>query len=381
MVKITDNSNFKTIFFLIGFIPTFVINFMMTSMYYASAPIYLRKVAAIWIVTVLIAKIVITDRLTIKEFFVYALLVGSAVLSYIKIDNNMVLIMVICILASKGVKPKILIWSYMFVGISMLFFVVYSTKLGIIPDLTYVRDGTIRHALGAIYPTDLAAHVFYFCCGYVFLRDDKFGFGDLLGLVVVALVVYKITDARMNAALIIFLALIVQMKNYIPNKILNIGWLVPGASAIAIFFASVWYTGNSPFLSWLNGALSERLSIVNTIYNQYGLSFLGKKIIQNGLGGDGVNLNQNIYNYTYIDSAYMRLILMFGIVTAILFIIMLSVLIRSQSHNMVIIILVTIALSGIIEQHFIDIAYNPFFIMAVATSVGKLHKTDNNEAY
>lgn len=84
-----------------------------------------------------------------------------------------------------------------------------------------------------------------------------------------------------------------------------------------------------------------------------------------GGGGNGINLITSINQYSYIDSVYLRLLIIFGIVPTVIFLCFTTLAMKYERDIVLLLILTLIFITGIIEQHFIDIAYNPFFMLMI----------------
>lgn len=367
--KIIETGKFeiKNFIYSIGIVPVFLFYFIQSSMFNTALTKRMLLVSFVWMCICLLGKVVFLDSFTAVEWFTFIIFISVTAVACVTPRNFQLFIFVLSILASKGVKPRPLVWGYMLIGIGLLLIILYCAKIGVIPDLTYLRDAKIRHSFGIVYPTDFASRIFYFCCGYIYLRNNKKGkIFDFLLLLLVAFWVYQTTDARLNSGLIVLLAVSYLFLNKVSKVILKINFLIPLICDVFVIWGSLFFNPNNRVMSALNGLLSGRFSIVNTIYHQYGLHFLGQKIIETGLGGAGASTLRSIYGYTYIDSVYMRILLIFGLLVTVIIIPLLMYLLKRVLNPTLGIILMCIMLSGIVEQHFIDISYNIFFIVAAA---------------
>mgnify|MGYP004475368097 CR=1 FL=1 len=100
------------------------------------------------------------------------------------------------------------------------------------------------------------------------------------------------------------------------------------------------------------------------MFKEYGIKPFGNKIYQNGLGGaSGQNFNFMVDKYTFIDSAYLRLILMYGFIITLLILIYLTYQLSYINDEFLVSILIVVFISSTVEMHMLQVAYNPFFIM------------------
>ena len=139
--------------------------------------------------------------------------------------------------------------------------------------------------------------------------------------------------------------------------------------------ASYFYTANNALFRIANEAFSKRLGISNLAINKYGLSLFGNHVLEHGFGGDqGIH---HFYqsgmsgNYFFIDSSYMRLAIIYGLVIGIFVIIVMSLIsLRSAATKdfCLAAIILLVSVSCMIEQHLLDISYDPFLIALLASN-------------
>lgn len=357
-----------SILFLCVYIPSLFVNSLSTTLYNQKIPsMYFTGITMVALIAIVL-KIIIFDQHTFFEYIFYACIVLTIGLAYHHSDDKALLIMTLFMLASINLDNKKIIKWYLVTSLAVLILAYISTRLGTIQDLTYTRNLVMRHSFGIVYPTDFAAHIFYICCGYVFLRFEKFGFLDFFGLIIVAGVTFRFTEARLNAGMICMLAVtaLLVRNEKINNLFRNIMWIAPGVSMIFTYGATKLYNPMSSVFATLNKLFSNRLGLVQSILNQNGIKLFGQKIIENGYGGKGFYMNRNIYQYTYIDSVFMRLLIIYGLIATIFFVLVITICLFKLKNTQLILIVGLIILSGIIEQHFIEIAYNPFFLLLVS---------------
>lgn len=356
--------------YFISYIPILLVSILNTTMYYQYIPSAYTKLVIMFSIGILLIKFIFIDEHTFLEYMSIILALIINLLAYYKSDNKYLLIMVIFMVASSALKEKSLILSYLVITIGVLIFAFISTKMGIIPDLVYQRNMLDRHSFGIIYPTDFAAHIFYLMCALTLLRFKRYNLLDFLLLIMVAICLFRYTDARLNTVMILLLALATLILKKMPvlNKsIFKFAWIVPIFSIIFAYLSTYFYSNGSAFFAVLNKLFSGRLGIVQNVLSENGIKLFGQKIIENGWGGKGFYLNTNIYKYTYIDSAFMRLLIIYGVLATILFLFTIVVYLKTVKNAELILIVSLILISGIIEQHFIDIAYNPFLLLLASS--------------
>ena len=127
--------------------------------------------------------------------------------------------------------------------------------------------------------------------------------------------------------------------------------------ALLIIFLTYLYSTGDDFILLINFFLSGRLALGFDALMSKGIPLLGQKYIQYGAGS-------GIY-YNFIDSSYLVLLIIYGI---ILFLLVMYVYVRICSHcisirnRVLLYVLFIIAINSMIEQHFMEFAYNPFYM-------------------
>lgn len=297
-----------------------------------------------------------------------------ALLSYYYSKNNILFMMILFMLASKNISIESINKCFMMILSISILIILVSSLIGIIPNLVFVRMGGInRNSFGILYPTDFAAYIFYLMCSYVYFRRNKYNRFDTLFLFLVATILLVFTDARFNCIGILLLIVIMQFKKYFFEKfVIKYSWLFPWLFGLGTVLVTVFFDENNLFMSSINNLLSNRLTIVHSMYLNYGLPLFGNYIDQHGFGANSTNFA--IYKYEYIDSAYMQLIMLFGITIFIFFLGYLCYLMHRTKDVDLLFLISLILLSGIVEPHMLEIHYNPFFIMLSSLYLSNINK-------
>lgn len=363
-----SNGWLSTLFFMSAYLPLLVVSFFNTTMYRDLMPSALTKGVIFYAFLILFFKFLLLDKHTFKEYTIYVIIELLVLISYMQAGSNTFFVFITILLLSSDIDEDTIVRGYLLTSLLLLLFTFFSTKMGWIEDLVYTRGTLLRHSFGVIYTTDFAAHVFYICCAYVFLRFKHYSVYDMLLLIFVASLVYRWTDARLNTVMIILLAItsFTTKKGYVNWIIKKLWLLVPIPALMFSYVTTAFFNSNSKLLTLLNSLFSGRLSIVQEILNLYGIKAFGQKVIENGWGGSGFNLMTAITPYSYIDAAYMKMLIVYGLIPTLMFLFGLTTMIKEISSKKLILIVGLILISGLIEEHLFDIAYNPFFIILVS---------------
>lgn len=356
---------FSSLLFYFGYSVIVCASIISTSTFNVNPVVGTATKSAIMFSLALFSLNFLTKKYAIQEFIFILMALIVVIISWQKADNNILLVAVVPILFSRGIDGQALNKLYFFLGCALMLVIVAAAIKGIIPNYQYSRGTSIRNSFGIVYPTDFASHIFYLICSYIYLRKEKYGLKDVVILTCISFVVFVKTDARLNfvcTMLVIFLMLLA--KNQRIKQLSRYVWILPSALLAIIYLLTKFFDPSSQSMTLLNHLLSNRLSIVNSMMSEYSLTAFGNKILQNGFGGAfGQNFDSSLNTYLYIDSSYLRLMMMFGILTTILLMWGLTWALKKVSDQEFLLIIAVILISGLVEQHMIEIAYNPFFII------------------
>lgn len=274
------NVFFGTLLFMSAYLPLLIVSFLNSTMYRDLLNPGITKGVILYAFLVLFLKFYLLDKHTPKEYMLYGIIELVVFVSYVQAESNTLFVFITILLFSIDVDEDVLVKGYLTTTLLLLLFTFFSTKMGWIEDLVYTRGTLLRHSFGAIYTTDFAAHVFYICCAYVFLRFKHYKLYDVLLLFFVASLVYRWTDARLNTIMIILLAVtsFIVKKEYVSWFIKRIWLLIPIPALVFSYVTTTFFNSNSHLLTLLNNLFSGRLSIVQGILNQYGIKVFGQKV-------------------------------------------------------------------------------------------------------
>ena len=89
-------------------------------------------------------------------------------------------------------------------------------------------------------------------------------------------------------------------------------------------------------------------------------------------GSKGLSVfNHGNVGYFYIDSSYLRLVMIYGVIVAFIMVgVMMTISIRSivKENYVITVILLVVTLSCFVEQHLLELSYNPFLLILLANS-------------
>lgn len=283
------------------------------------------------------------------------------------------------ILGAKNISFKKLIAVFASVCFVTLIVTMGAALTGHIKNLIYYRGTSQRIAFGICYPTDFSAHVFYLILCYWYLRGMKLSYVEIVFVALLGVFVYVFCNARLNTICIFFASFVMIATKILLNKnikklvssrlkfiIIKILTYFSAICAFVIFALTYFFNGSNKLLASLNLLLNNRLVLGKMALTKYGITKFGQEIFEVGAGGTTKKLNY----YFYIDSSYIRVAIKYGL---LVFILILSIMILINYRSIVnkdwvlLAIMGLVAIQCIVEQHLIDISYNPFLWALLAS--------------
>ena len=369
MNKLIIKLNKERVFY-IGFSLYLIVAFIRTTMFIDIIPSIFLKFLKYLELAFIFCKIIFMQKYS-KNKLIIAICCGFIfLLSFCFSTYRLLLEYLLIIIAAKDVPIKKIIKIYLIIVIPMLIITIVCSKLGVIENLIYSRNGKMRQALGVNYPTDFAAYIFFITLAYIALKDGKMKLHNYLVILIIAILVYELTNARLDVIsifIVLFLLFINQLKiNLFKTKIIKYFFICSFLlfSFMAIFFTINYNPDNSNYVL-ADKLFSGRLRIGNKMYNEYGIKMFGQEIDDHGWGGD-LEENYEYEEYNYIDSSYLRIILKNGLIVFILIMISNLYLCYKFYNNKQYIMLIVcfmISLNSLVAQHYTDFSYN-FLITA-----------------
>lgn len=320
-----------------------------------------------------ISKTVIFDTNSSKDIYLY---VSFMIVTYLigrNANDYQLYYYMYFILGAKGVDYKKILKIFL-VTISLLLVIINVIGLaGIIPNIEIGRANSpeLRYALGMIYPTDFAARVFYLMLIFTTLRKFRVNLPEYISLVAIMLYIFFVTDTKLDAILMALMLMCILFRKYIYLTLQKCNSKLISSLMIAFIFFNILlayiYTPTIGILQKINDLLTGRLYYGNVAFKKYNVTLFGQFVEQNGFGG----LPKKIIEYFYIDSSYVRILMMFGMLIFFATIIMLVMLVNKYMNNKqyaLLLMLFFVVLSSAIDQHFVEMSFNPILLSLFANN-------------
>lgn len=327
------------------------------------------------IVAMLIVCIKLSDRTweNNKKGFLLIMTVMALIASCFSNGYIFLFDIAIFIVGAMDIPYEKILKEYCIYGIAILGITILGALTGCIKDLIY---SGIRHSFGIVYPTDFAAHVVYLALAvWVVFRKIPAKI-MAISMIAMSFFLYYYCRARCGTIVMGLSAIIVLLIERIElreiskkpyRKIVKImDWLVifwmPLCAAVMIDM-SVKYSADEPTLNAINKLISSRLWLAHEAIMEYGIKFFGTAFDMTGGGGDIVTRSA----YNFIDSSYCLILLQYGsvilITTCILYMWTVKRAINVGNRRLAM-ALALIAIHSMIEHHLLELAYNPFLLLA-----------------
>lgn len=231
---------------------------------------------------------------------------------------------VFCLLifSSRNVDNNKLVRFLKWINIIVLFVVVFSSQIGIIPDIA-IEDNR-RHFLGfryALYPSCILLHIIYLFFISPRNKNKKIDTAKYILLLLVNYWFYRMTASRLSFGIGCMTCLAGLFLLYFPKLIHKkslISYLCVVAVVIATalsLFVAYQYDETKPDHAKLNAVLSDRLALSKKSLEKYGIALFKRDIVWHGQGVDYDGNNYtSIEDYDYVDNAYIRDLQRYGLI-------------------------------------------------------------------
>lgn len=315
----------------------------------------------------------IKDLSVISIAFILLITLTISLVSATTDSFIMVYIFMLIFLAIK-VPLRSIIKVFLYIKIPATLLLVFLSTTGLILNFEFV-DVTrgSRFAFGSVYATDFGSSIFYLLVTYYYFRKTI----NLLEVFLASIIIYLVqitTDARLSIYLMILATILFYILGtrfgkaiviFIKNRVVAYIFVI---SYIFTIIISYLYDYSSKFMEAFNEVLSGRLFLGNQALNTYNIKLFGQKIQLQGHGWSRNKEWDESLGYNYIDSIYLQWTLINGIVLTLILLYVFTVAYRIAIKNndtSLMLILILLAISGIVDQHILNLSQNPFIFAIV----------------
>lgn len=386
--KINTRVSLGWLLFMTSFIGLFFCTFFSSTTFVVYGNInILWQMMRVYAVFAIGFKCICIDKYSVKKLVLCATAAILALIVFYYCGRGFILDAIILIIGANGISYKKILKLYFNLAVIFMTVTFVASLTGIIIDYTTIRTvggveigSRLRHSFGINYPTDFAAHVFFIYLTYRVLTAEKRKM-NILDFVLTVLIIVGLDyycDARLSEIFIgltyLLFFLFEKRNSLLNNKLVRkiILFSFPVAACIAISMTCCYNSADKTWVMIDENFFSNRLVVAHKVFEQNGVKLFGQFIEMQGLGFKVHGFDTSI-GTTYLDSSYMQLLLLYGIVMTVFIIGVLTVfskkVIEDNNIELCIVVLV-LAYSCIINQYLLNIAYNPFILVVGATVFG-----------
>lgn len=313
--------------------------------------IYIRNYSLNFLVTapiLLLSGLLVTNNMSTFSFLTYMLLI--VLLYRADIDSAL----------------KV----YVLISGTMILLTVFLAVIGVIPNLQYLQNRSrgviIRNSMGFIYPTDFAAHLFYFYAAFTYIWREKYLWFRIALGAVIAFIIFFIADARLNALSTLVVLFLNVYHYYRPKLSIKLAPLVSIASIVCasiMYYLTVHFNWADSRFVMLNNWFSNRLSLGRRAMNTYAVNLFGTPEAKfRGYGGT----TETVLNYDYVDSSYIQMLFYLGLVAVVVLVLFYSLQsfrLFNEKQYLLNYLLAIIAANCMIEAFWLRPSYNIFMFL------------------
>jgi hypothetical protein len=263
---------------------------------------------------------------------------------------------------------------------------VLSAFTGIIPNYVSVSEGRIRYYLGFRYALYSSQLIFNITALVLYLNQKNLKYRHALYLIILNYWVYSLTNSRLSFYLSIFLivsVIFVSSSSRAASAFSKFKWVLVTVylwSATISIGISWLYSNDSYRLATLDRWFNHRLQLGNAAIQNYGVTLLGQQI---ELYGNGLDRSGRLPEYTrayynYIDSLYVRLLVQYGVVLLLAFLIAMTVvscLLYKHGSYVLLLVVAAFAVHSMVDDLSILFQYNTtLFLIGTLSSATQYDK-------
>lgn len=342
------------------------------------------------IFAILVFKIFTCDHNSFSTNVIISACLLLSVIVWWRTKSNLILVMTGLILGMQGVSFDRVVRLSLQLNFWLLAAVTACAIAGVTANLAFAAAGRgTRYALGSIYPTDFAARVLYILLADAYLNYASLSWRRYAMYAVTAVIVKQATDARLNFACMLLMIPAVAFARYAEaqrsqdrqsgvTKLISIYWVATPVLAAVALFGTILYDPADHFEAQIDHLLSGRLTFGHLAIEKYPLTMLGQHVVEHGFGNNLSLFRQGSAHYLFIDSSFVRLFAVYGIITAVIIIgVMMYISIKQThyGHYALPAILLIVTLSAAVEQHLLEPTYD-LWLLALIPSMKLTHRTE-----
>ena len=239
--------------------------------------------------------------------------------------------------------------------------------IGAIPDRILYRGMTVRHSMGFSHPNQFGLAVFQWVLCRCYLRWHILRPMDYILLGIIAFAVHRIADSQTAVVCILMVLMFTLFSKtmeyfdiryeFLLYKVCTCGSIIFMVGSLILTWIDV---KQYPFFRLFDLLMSARFSVCHQILKLYGSTFLGQPIYV----GNAARTMLGITYDTYMDNAYVTLWMRYGLIFALLFIVVYIAQYKLfREFPKVTMVLFIFSIYGIMESGLYQLYHNIFVLL------------------
>lgn len=347
--------NFELIIYVLGLFLLVASNLLCNVTFISNYLFYIKFISYFLFIFDIFLVYNKNPKISTKQFLITGILFLISIIVYYKAKDTIFLDLLFVVLASSNKKFNNILKYDLIIKIIITSIIIISNSLGYAESQFLVtRDGEyLRNAYGFYHPNTLGMYLMMIYFEFVLLNRKKTNLKIFLLGIIMVIVIFITCNSR-TAYYSIILFLIYLVFNYFYKKIKKSDFKIskiPLTEYMFIFVAALslvitkLYESGNHIAIFMDKVLSNRLSLQVTNMQAFPISIFGDKI-------------------TYIrtlDNGFIKLLLSFGIVSFIFYIIIFVKTIKKakiKNNNILIVILLIFLYFTLLESSMLYIYYN-----------------------
>lgn len=320
--------------------------------------------------TILMVQIILNfKKMSQKNLMIYLFLFTFFLISYFFCSDYTLLFLPFLLIGFENVDFEKFIKVEFIVKACLFVLVLIFNYYGLTNTVFTYRDhGFIRSSLGFSHPNVIGLYLLSMCAEFVYIRGRNIKLFDILIWIIIAIIFDHYTDSRTSFFCIFLLLGITLILKYSLNskniqikKNMKIKMMIlPFTLTIICFIFAILYKNNFQSFANYNKILSGRLYYWSYFIDSYNINFFGHYITKT----KSILISSS---RLILDNSFIRIILEYGIISAISFYYIIYNLIKKAFNNnkiYLVMIIFIFMVAGLFENNLYQYQFNVFLLYA-----------------
>ena len=335
------------------------------------------------IIFLLSVKILLYDHCGIKQMALSVLMVGLTVIVAFSSTHTELVMWILLVLGARNVPVEKILRLYLWITGAIVLVAIVASQLGIIVNLVYGVGKNARNALGIVYPTDFAAHIFGLVTVWLYLHRERLRRIEIVLLLTGTGILFSLTYAKLDSSCIVLLIIMtagmqwskrrdaslrskyrLRWEKSIRLVCMNIFPAFAVLSVCATLILGKKTINVAPVL----GTFFDRFDLGKAGLEQMGVKLFGQTVTMIGAGG-GTDYRPD---YNFIDCSYLNILIQFGPLFLCMVLAILVFVCKKYSRDRYMrAILFCWGMNSVVAHHLVEITYNVFPLLLYAGGMEK----------